>query len=151
MVARKEECVDGGRESRKEAFSQWERDCVAKHGWYAHFVTDDDPGSPTGFNCHTHGLSETLGCLDLQIVFPMDPTLAHQFMSMMIEELKRGTKIEPGQFYDCVLEGYNVTFGVASECGRQVHRMILPDKEGNLLESDLSGDFLTQWDGCEKI
>lgn len=128
----------------------WEREMMAKVGWYAHFVTGEDPQTPTGFNAHTHGFTETWGQPDVQIVMPMPPETAHGVMISIANLLKAGVRLEPGREYDEILHDYKVMFAWAVESGRRVLRAILPDKEGNLERGNIAEPYARQWEGTEE-
>lgn len=127
----------------------WEREMMAKHGWYAHFVTGEDPQSPTGFNAHTHGLERTFGHPDVQIVVPLPPDLAHGVMVSIVDLLKKGVRLEPGRRYEEVLQGYHVEFAWADESGRRVLRAILPDKDDRTAKGEIGEPYSEQWKGAE--
>lgn len=122
------ECCKGG----LAAFKEREQQMFEKHGWVAHFVTDDDPTSPTGFNCHTHGFEQTFDCPDVQIVLPLSPDIAHALLVNIAERLKCGDRFKVGKTYDKIIGSGD----------RVVLRMILPDK------NTMDAGFALQWDGA---
>lgn len=122
-------------------------------GWYAHMVLEDDV-SPTGFNYHTHGFSETVNHKDFQIVLPMSAEMCQtisEVLYYLIEE--KGKKFEHGARFDGLIESNHdeplvVMFIEVTEDDRQVLRIVFPDTEGNLLPKDMSIDepnFALQW------
>lgn len=110
-----------------EAIYAKEREWMQNPGWYAHYVMDD-PDTPWGANIHTHGLPHTFGHSDLQIVVRTSQTQAHGLLFSAIELIKAGTRFEVGVRYQDIAEGYDAQFAWAHECGRDVLRMIIPDK-----------------------
>jgi len=126
---------------------------MAKHGWIAHFVTQD-PSSPTGFNAHTHGLAENNQHPDFQIVLPMPPDLAHDLLRIMAERVKEGEKFQADQKVAEVIGGLGKLDGRellvklidATEGDRPVLRMVLPDKDGNLDLGQIADPFAAQYD-----
>lgn len=128
----------------EEALENWHTKMMQEHGWFAHYVADHT--MPTGINFHTHGLVESCGHLDLQIVFPIDSRLAHMLFSDAIKLVKAGLVIEPGKEISGIISNkYKTLFILATENERQVLRMIIPDKDGHLAENELSGMFAMQY------
>jgi hypothetical protein len=123
---------------------------MVKTGWYAHIVERGDDSSPTGFNYHTHGIPVTFpGAMDIQIVLPMPGDRCHGVAWSYIEYLRglpAGSKFpEAGQDVDGIIRGYKVRMAGATEGGRKVLRLILPDKNGKY-----DGDFAEQQlKGCD--
>ena len=99
-----------------------------------HHVSDDQRNSPSGVNCHTHGLTESCGHRDLQITLPIRPTVAAAVLNHLHHLIaKCGMRFNPGDrtkmFADCHAE---LTFVSATESGRAVLRVVLPDPAGEL-------------------
>ena len=142
--------VEGGA-SREEAAARirgWGTDMLAKHGWFVHFV-QDDPESPTRFNCHTHGLVEKDGHPDFQIVFPLPPPTLHGILSAIVERVKAGERFKAGQTVERVVgNGYEIKLVAAEEGGRAILRLIIPDRDGNLDVESLGGVFRDQYEGA---
>ena len=133
-----EEAIDRVREREAEQ--------MAARGWVAHHVAPD-PDSPTGVNYHTHGLAETFGHPDIQIVLPMTPAVTHGVASRVVELIEGGARFPPGDESDVVLKkGYRVRFVGATECGREVLRVILPDKDGRLDAEFADPEYAKQYD-----
>lgn len=122
---------------------EWHTQQMREFGWFAHYVAD--PNMPTGVNFHTHGLIESFGHLDLQIVFPLDARLAHMLFSDTIQRIKDGLVIEPDKEISGIISKFKTLFILAMENERQVLRMIIPDKNGYLAENQLSGMFAMQY------
>jgi hypothetical protein len=129
-----------------ESVRQWQDEMMDKHGWYVHFVTDHDTDSPTGYNVHSHGVQESFGHPDLQIVAPLPPELAHSLLRILVDRIKVGESFKPNKKYDKIIRTLSVTFTEAVEGGRTVLRMILPDSTGALDEDAIEeGDWRNQW------
>lgn len=124
-----------------EQFKAKEEEAMKKYGWVCHFVAEDDT-TPTGANFHTHGFEKTFGCPDIQMVLPLNPELLHSLACCVVDLLKSGVKIHDGMFSDKVCQGFKVLFKSATECDRDVLRVILPDKNGCLTADaeDMFGD-----------
>lgn len=60
----------------------WNAEMMRKHGWYAHFVPDDNK-YPNSINYHTHGLEDSFGHPDLQICFPLPPKIAQRSLFIL--------------------------------------------------------------------
>lgn len=124
-----------------EKAEKQEKVWMEENGWFSH-VIEGDPGSPTTFNLHTHGLPHTYKHLDLQIVYPLDPKLAQNIIGTATEMIKKGTVFEEDKEYDGLIKGFKVKFKKVTEGGRDVMRMILPDKYGDFY----SHPGVHQWD-----
>jgi hypothetical protein len=114
-------------------------------GWHAHIVAED-PSAPYGANYHTHGLVESFGHLDIQVVFPIDPRTIHGIVKKLIDQIKDGKKFKHGDRVDGVIQSatdieYQVLLINAIEGGRNVLRMIIPDAAGNLEPQDMDPEY----------
>jgi hypothetical protein len=122
-----------------------------EHGWYAHFITEEDSQSPTGYNLHTHGLEETLGIDNFQIVAGISLDVAHSIFHAVIGMIKEGKwegGVHPGKKY--FGWGANpeacLAFHPARETGRNVWRIILPDTSYRCLpDEDMDEKWATQY------
>ncbi|MFX1704980.1 DUF4262 domain-containing protein [Chitinophaga sp. CC14] len=105
-----------------------------KNGWIQHLILNEDPSHyPAGINIHTHGLSTNFNHRDIQICLPIRPELASSILAQMVENIKAGTKYEPGNSYEGVLSGgYKIGIINSVESGRAVLRVIIPDENGTL-------------------
>ncbi len=128
----------------KRARGGQERQSMEKYGWYMHFVQDDED-SPTGFNCHTHGLTATFGMPDVQIVIEMPMQTIESILHGLADKLKQGKKAELHVRDSDVLDGFDVMFVPARESGRVVWRMILPDKDNYLMKDSIAKPYDQQW------
>lgn len=134
-------------EAALEAARRRDAEALAEYGWYAHLVFDDD-GSPTGFNCHTHGLAETCGHPDFQIVLPLPTEIAHGVLIALAEGVvKDGRRFAAGTPAVGIIRGFPVGFAEASECGRPVLRVILPDPDGRLARGEIGAEYAIQYEG----
>lgn len=121
----------------------WAAKMMRQHGWYAHFVPGDED-FPNSINYHTHGVERSFGHADLQICFPIPPDTCHQIFSLVVDNIKEGARYLPGvQYPDIIDNDLKVAFIEAMECGRQVLRLIFPDKngayEGQIYQSQFGG------------
>lgn len=139
-------CCNGGPDAEANMHA-WEDEMMAKHGWYAHFVTDEDDQSPTGYNAHTHGL-EAKGHLNFQVVMPVRPEVAHGVMGTLARRVMDGERFEAGQEVSEVIQpGYTIKLMLARECDRDVLRVIFPDADKRFCES-AAAPFNEQHKGC---
>jgi hypothetical protein len=123
---------------------------VKEHEFWCHLVSDAPDGAqPTGnyVNFHTHGVQDNFGHMDFQIVVNLGykhlMTLAHY----LVKSVKEGKKYEKDKVYTDVLDdGYPVTFIEVTETGRNVLRMIVPDKNKNLKEQFMDELYRKQYD-----
>lgn len=114
---------------------------MAKVGWYGHIVENAD--GPTGFNCHTHGLA-----VDFQIVFPVSHYVADSVLTTMADRSKGGEKFIDGQEIHGVIRNYPIKLALATESGREVLRIILPDRHGKF-GKEAEGAFPLQYVGTK--
>lgn len=118
---------------------KWAVQCMMKYGYYIHLVTDSDfENSPSGVNYHTHGCPLSVGHPDFQITVTLPSESVSAIFSNLFSRVRDGEVFESGMLVSDVLEGgYKITFIDATECGRPVLRVILPDPKGNLLPSQM--------------
>jgi hypothetical protein len=121
----------------------WEKDKMETIGWFIHCV-DGDNSVPYEFNCHTHGLMKTYNHPDLQIVLRLNPAIAQNILSSFVEQIKSGTQFQHGSLVNHIIRNFNVLLINAVEDGRNVLRIILPDKEGNLEPQEMTEVFSRQ-------
>lgn len=113
-----------------------------KFGWIIHMVANDD-GS---LNAHTHGLPEKYGHIDLQIALNMPPNVIGSVMHTIVDEIAAGRTFKEGEIADKIIKPpYKVTFVKRMECGREVLRVIIPDKDGNLEQDKQIPGYASQW------
>lgn len=113
-----------------------------RYGWYSHIV----PENERRCNYHTHGMGESFGHLDFQLVLPIDPAVLHGLATTLVNRVKGGERFESGMRVSRVVRNYDVLLVTARESGRPVLRVILPDAAGNLEEGKLSGIFAAQYE-----
>ena len=131
---------------------QFEETNLRTHGWFAHLVADD-PDSPTGFNWHTHGLQEKYDHRDFQIVIPLPAPVVHRIGTTLANRVKAGEKFGSGQKLADVIEGGGRLAGqdllvkliAATECGRPVLRVILPDPSNKLDLGEINEQYAIQY------
>lgn len=120
-----------------EAFHADSKRMIKEFGWVAHGVPK---------NYHTHGLQENFDHPDIQIVFPMPPHICHPLANIVVELIKGGKKFTEGDInFDILAGDFPVRFIKAKECGRDILRMILPDKQGKLLPEEISPPYDCQY------
>jgi len=142
-----------------DAMRRWEDECMAKHGWYAHYITKGvdgvgAEGLPYKCNLHTHGIPITWpGALDAQLCLPssVSPKTAHGFFVMYVDLLKEGYRFRHGDACAKVLKDLMVVFARTTEQERDVLRIILPDRHGHLLKGTIGGGLDAQWGGCDEV
>lgn len=120
---------------------------IAKNGFMIHVLNEYDVNSPTGANAHTHGIQETFGQLDLQLVIPVSKELTQRIFLILIDEIKNGAVFVKNEPFKCESLGYSVNFALAQEAGRVVHRVIMPDTEYCVEQGKMAHPYSIQWDG----
>jgi hypothetical protein len=121
---------------------------LVKYRWYCHAILDAED-SPTGFDCHSHGLREHFDHPDFQLVVPLPPEMAHAIMINLADAVKAGRTFKPGEVAGGVIQGFDVGFVAATECGREVLRAIIPDPEGRLARGEIGGGYEVQYEGTD--
>lgn len=139
--------ADGlGRAEAMDAIRAKQAQLLDKYGWYSHLVDGDDE-SPTGFNAHSHGMNETYCHHDFQIVIPLPKEVVSGILFTLAEAVKAGRMFAPGDVASEIINGFDVTFAVAIECGREVLRVILPGPDGRLARDEIDASFAPQYIG----
>lgn len=127
---------------RNREYDAWVKQCLKLYGWYTHHASEDDPQTPTGVNSHTHGFPEKYGINDLQIVAPVDSKVVNDLFHAIADLLDAGKlgRVEPGKKYygwsAVNTDSTPLAFHPARECGRDVWRVILPDKQMRCLKDE---------------
>lgn len=117
-----------------------------KHGWYTHIHRETEDGL---VNYHTHGLaSKHENALDLQIVWPMNHVFAEMIFWEFADRLAAGEKLASGGKYFIAPFDMTVMLANAIEGGRLVHRIIVPDSDGWLLQDQQRDGHDKQWTGA---
>ena len=117
-----------------EYYRKWEAEMLSKCGFIIHMVLPT--GGSKWMNYHTHGMPEHFDHQDLQIVFPVSEEQCQSYMWAIIDKIKDGAKYKPGDSDSRILtlvgteEPIPVEFSAAVECGRNVLRVLIPDKKG---------------------
>ena len=107
-------------------------------GWYFHGVI--------GVGYHTHGLPEYYNHKDIEIALWLEGHVGSDLFWGAVDLIKEGITFEPVKKYDRIVKNYDVVFTESWEGGREVLRMILPDRFGNLTRETMVGSMAGQWD-----
>lgn len=137
------------REEIARRMQRYHDEKMAEYGWYVHFVPNDDT-TPFRVNIHTHGVTESWHHPDLQIVIPLPEKVAHSILINAVNLVKEGTRFHAGDKTDGLLESFPVGFAVAHETGRDVLRLILPDKEGRVARDMMADPYSRQYEGTRE-
>lgn len=139
-----------GKAAARRRAEEQEREFMKEFGWFAR-VVQQGHDAPFGFSVHTYGFDKTWKQPNVQIVYPMHPGQAMDIIYVIAQMVEKGEKLEPGRdYFDVILEGYNVRFAWAMESGRRLLRAILPDEEGRVARGEITGKFAKQWEGTEE-
>ncbi len=131
-----------------DKYKEWEQAQVEKHGWFVHFIGDDD-ACPMGVNFHTHGLDK-YDHLDLQIVVPVSDKVAMGIFHNIVNRIKDGESFNHGDIVSEIAgKGYNIKFHAARETNRDVLRVIIPDADNNLDRDNITGGLAKQYEDLE--
>lgn len=130
-----------------ETVTPQEKEFLKSHGWYSHLVLPEEKGR-TWVDYHTHGLPEHYGHLDFQFVLPIDGDLLHELATRLVDRVKKGERFTAGSRVSGIMQTHDVLLIETTETQsirRKVLRVILPDKNGNLDRTLLSGLFAQQF------
>jgi len=119
-------CCDGG--MTKQDLANWEQENLKKNGFYIHAVPCSD--NDKFMNFHTHGFDRTWDHPDFQMVFPIPPGAVRSIFWTIADRVKAGEKFKAGDLVEKVIKDLPVMFVTAHEGGRQLLRIIFPDKNG---------------------
>jgi hypothetical protein len=125
---------------------KWRAKMIGDRQVIIDYVTDDAT-SPTGFNCHTHGIADHGLSPDLQIVYPHPYSECRSIFLAAIRKLDRIVQFRAGQdYYGIIRGGYRVRMVEAREGGRWVLRIIIPGKDGQVDRGKMPHPFHMQYD-----
>jgi len=119
---------------------QWHKEMIGRYGFYIHFVLDANYA-----NIHTHGVAESFDHPDLQIVINIDRQTASSLLHTVVDQIKEGKVIQTGVDYT-EIANLPTRFIRATECGRPVLRLIIPDRAGTLDKDTMDPMFARQYD-----
>lgn len=98
---------------------------MAEYGYYMHIVLGE-----SFINVHTHGFLETWNHPEMQIVMGINPKITQDLLWCFADRIKGGEKFEAGQLVDEIVKSFPVKLIDATEGGRSVLRVLLPDQNG---------------------
>lgn len=105
------------------------QDDIKKYGFHVHYILHHKEGFA---DYHTHGLVETFGHPELQIVMRFQFELAGGIFHDVVNEIRKGKKFEPGKEYENILKGMPIRISaVPPEPGEDERvRILFPDAQG---------------------
>ena len=119
---------------------KWEVEMLEEYGWYMDIVPAEEYDDVHA-NYHTHGVQDNYNHMDFQIVLDMDPEIAHQIFVELIIEVSNGKSFIEGKEYPDIIEEFNVAFKQYKEMGRDVLRVLLPDRNGILPTEEICEEY----------
>jgi len=125
---------------RMDEMERWHEDMMKRFGFYSHFTLDG-----THANIHTHGIAESFGHPDFQIALNIPQNVAMSIFHGMVKEIKEGKKYTTNVDYS-EIANLPVRFINATECGRPVLRLIIPDRAGTLDKDTMDPVFARQYE-----
>jgi hypothetical protein len=145
----KEECECARCKYGNEEQDRWEKECIEKFGWFAHYVGEGYKHQMV--NIHTHGIKEKWNHLDLQIVVPLPNKMANEILHNLTNQIKNGKVFLPGERDYSLLGEYPITFKAGfTETDRPILRVILPDPNGCVDNGIMKHPFGLQYLGLER-
>lgn len=116
---------------------------IAQHGWVWHYIIDGP------VSAHTHGLPESYGHPDLEILLPLSGKQIGSVLWALVDAIKTGTNFSDLHEETGVLS-CPVRFVWGTESGRKVLRVIFSDATGRFPgEARCDEPFSHQLDGIE--
>jgi hypothetical protein len=113
---------------------------IEQHGFVVNFVF---PVNEDGdWNIHTHGLVDSCEHPELQICLGVPQQIAMTIIHDIVKRIKGGERFEHGQVNDELIHDFSIRF---IEVNPKLIRLIMPDKDGKYLESELSGVYKNQY------
>lgn len=126
-----------------EAILAKQEEFLKQHGWYTHFVFGDINNKT--INVHTHGL-ENFQHENFQIVLNLPQAVCQNILKNFVDRVKDGEKFKSDDVVENIIKSpYKVRLTTAVESGRNVLRIILPDKDGNLSQETQEPPYDMQW------
>ena len=114
---------------RADAIIRLQIESIDLYGWVVHYVYDDKM-CPAKVNIHTHHVQESFGHKDIQVCLNLKPELVHRLLVNIVNNIKTGVKYEPGKKYGNIVDNFKLEFIEATESGRKVLRLLIPDENG---------------------
>lgn len=103
--------------------------------WIIHYIIDAvGPGGM--INTHTHGMN-AYGHLDFQVVLNLPPEHIGYLLNTMGSRVQNGERFHPGQLVSGIYEDCPIQLKKYRETGRDVLRIIIPDKNNRFPEDAL--------------
>lgn len=116
---------------------------IAQHGWVWHYILDEP------ISAHTHGLPESYGHPDLEILLPLRDKQIGSVLWALVDAVKNGANFSDLHEETGVLS-CPVRFVWSIESGRKVLRAIFPDAAGHFPgEAGCDEPFRRQLDRLE--
>jgi hypothetical protein len=120
---------------------------IEKYGFTIDMVFPS--GGSEHWNIHTHGVLESFGHPDFQVVLNIGQRNVLGIFHLLVDRVKKGEKFVEGTDYDCIAQGFPTRFIKAKECGREVLRLIVPDTQGHLDPQSISYPYSLQYENLE--
>ena len=120
-----EGCADG-----LESMFAHQDELMKLHGWMIHYVTPDEE-YPYRANIHTHGFRENYRHPDIQICVLLSPDAVQGILNTVADRIKAGERFRANRKYNNIIEKFPVLMCSATEGGREVLRIVFPDKNGS--------------------
>lgn len=112
--------------AKKQSTILQEAKWIEQFGYFVHYVP---PAKDEFFvNIHTHGVRETTGHTDLQVVMPISPPMANKIFGSLFNAIREGRHFYDGLDYD--VHGNRFRMKLVPEGDRLVLRVLLPDQNG---------------------
>ncbi len=105
------------------------------YDWMIHYVINDiGPGGI--INAHTHGM-DIYDHLDFQVVLPFPQWHIGYLLNEMGSRVRSGERFHPGDYVRGIYEDCPIRLDLFRETGRDVLRLIIPDKANRFPEDPM--------------
>lgn len=132
--------IFGGGEGAAEKLRQQGALCMLEHGYYVHYVFDGMEDSEF-VDIHTHGLTESFGLPEMQLVIPLEGNIAYGVLEDAVRSAKENPFV-PGEIRYGIVRGMAIAVALIPDFSPDelILRIILPDAKGDV-SSLASGPF----------
>jgi hypothetical protein len=132
-----EDCCCGPTAEQLATMKQWEKEMVTKYGFYIHYVPDR-----LYVDCHTHGLRDSLGHPELQIVASIPGNIAMGIMHNVVDKIREGHELKDQEKLDQIIETFPILIAKMKDReGAEYFRIIFPDADGRFPDDEDCSPF----------
>lgn len=110
---------------------------IKKYGFVIHYVLPTEQSPWVDY--HTHGLVESRSHMNLQIVLPIQPDIAHGILWSLVRLIDEKKNFQNNELVYDIIQGYPIKFKKIISDNEEILRILFPDPNG-LFFGDLECD-----------